>query len=185
MVPEKGSNFKPEENIIIGNTVLYGATGGEVFVNGVAGERFCVRNSGAIAVVEGVGDHCCEYMTGGRTVVLGKTGRNFAAGMSGGIAYVLNLDGNFDYFCNMGMVELSLVENRSDIIELKSLITQHYQYTQSPLAGGILDDWDNYIDQFIKIIPYEYKKVLEEEKIAKLQQKIDLMEKDVEHNQVN
>ncbi len=185
VVPPKGSKYKPEENIIIGNTVLYGATGGEIFVNGVAGERFCVRNSGAIAVVEGVGDHCCEYMTGGRTVVLGKTGRNFAAGMSGGIAYVLNVDGDFDYYCNMGMVELSLVEDRNDVHELKSLIKRHYQLTQSPLAGRILDDWENYIDRFIKIIPYEYKKVMEEEKIARLQKKIDLMEKDVEHNQVS
>ncbi|MFW5877939.1 MAG: glutamate synthase large subunit, partial [bacterium] len=184
VVPEKGSKFKPEENIIIGNTVLYGATAGEIYVNGVAGERFCVRNSGAIAVVEGTGDHCCEYMTGGRTVVLGKTGRNFAAGMSGGIAYVLNVDGDFDYYCNMGMVELSLVEDRSDVQELKSLISRHHELTASPLAQKILDDWENYIDRFIKIIPYEYKKVMEEEKIARLQQKIDMMEKDVEHNQV-
>ncbi len=185
VVPEKASKFKPEENIIIGNTVLYGATRGEIFINGVAGERFCVRNSGAIAVVEGVGDHCCEYMTGGRTVVLGKTGRNFAAGMSGGIAYVLNVEGNFDYYCNMGMVELSLVEDRGDMRELRSLINRHYEFTGSPLANRILDDWENYIDRFIKIIPYEYKKVLEEEKIAKLKEKIEMVEKDVEHNQVN
>ncbi|MGC9343689.1 MAG: glutamate synthase subunit alpha, partial [Bacteroidales bacterium] len=174
----------PEENIIIGNTVLYGATRGEIFINGIAGERFCVRNSGAIAVVEGVGDHCCEYMTGGRTVVLGKTGRNFAAGMSGGIAYVLNIDGDFDYYCNMGMVELSLVEDRNDIKELKALITRHFEYTNSPLAERILGDWENYVEQFIKVIPYEYKKVLEEEKLAALKAKIDLMEKDVEHNPV-
>jgi glutamate synthase (NADPH/NADH) large chain len=182
VVPEKGSVLKPEENIIIGNTVLYGATRGEIYINGVAGERFCVRNSGATAVVEGVGDHCCEYMTGGRTVVLGKTGRNFAAGMSGGIAYVLNMDGNFDYYCNMGMVELSLVEDRNDIKELKELITRHFEYTHSPLAEKILGEWDNYIDKFIKVIPYEYKKVMEEEKLAKLKEKIDSMEKDVEHN---
>jgi glutamate synthase (NADPH/NADH) large chain len=184
IVPEQGTSYAPEENIIIGNTVLYGATSGEIFVNGVAGERFCVRNSGATAVVEGVGDHCCEYMTGGRTVVLGKTGRNFAAGMSGGIAYVLNVDGDFDFYCNMGMVELSLVEDRNDAKELKSLITRHHEFTGSPLAERILGDWDHYIDQFIKVVPYEYKKVLEEEKIAALKEKIDMMEKDVEHNPV-
>ncbi|MBE0655604.1 MAG: glutamate synthase subunit alpha, partial [Bacteroidales bacterium] len=184
VVPEQGTAYPPEENIIIGNTVLYGATSGEIFVNGVAGERFCVRNSGAVAVVEGVGDHCCEYMTGGRTVVLGKTGRNFAAGMSGGIAYVLNVDDDFDFYCNMGMVELSLVEDRNDVKELNGLITRHYEYTGSPLAERILGDWDNYIDHFIKVIPYEYKKVLEEEKIAALKAKIDMMEKDVEHNPV-
>ena len=179
MVPPKDSPFKPEENIIIGNTVLYGATQGEVYINGVAGERFCVRNSGAIAVVEGVGDHCCEYMT-----VLGSTGRNFAAGMSGGIAYVLNTEGNFDYYCNMGMVELSLVEDRSDVKELKSLITNHFEYTQSPLAKRILDDWENYIDQFIKVIPYEYKKVMEEEKLEALKRKIEEIEVDVEHTEI-
>ncbi len=180
VVPPKGSAFAPEENIIIGNTVLYGATSGEIFINGVAGERFCVRNSGAIAVIEGVGDHCCEYMTGGRTVVLGRTGKNFAAGMSGGIAYVLNVDGNFDYFCNMGMVELSLVEDRGDVRELKDLITRHHQHTGSPLAERILGDWENYIDRFIKVIPYEYKRVLEEEKLEALRKKIDEMETDVE-----
>lgn len=182
VVPEKGSKFIPEENIIIGNTVLYGATRGEIYINGVAGERFAVRNSGAIAVVEGVGDHCCEYMTGGRVVVLGKTGRNFAAGMSGGIAYVLNVDNNFDYYCNMGMVELSLVENRSDIRELKALIQTHFDHTRSPLANRILENWEDYIDRFIKVIPFEYKKVLEEEKLNELKRKIDQMEKDVEHN---
>ncbi len=119
VVAPEGSKFAPEENVIIGNTVLYGATSGEVFVNGIAGERFCVRNSGVLAVVEGTGDHCCEYMTGGRTIVLGKTGRNFAAGMSGGIAYVLDEEGHFDYYCNMGMVEISLVEELQDIRELK------------------------------------------------------------------
>jgi glutamate synthase (NADPH/NADH) large chain len=184
VVPDAATLYKPEENIIIGNTVLYGATSGEIFINGVAGERFCVRNSGAVAVVEGVGDHCCEYMTGGRTVVLGKTGRNFAAGMSGGIAYVMNVDGDFDYYCNMGMVELSLVEDRNDIKELKELITRHFEYTKSPLAERILGDWDHYLDMFIKVIPYEYKKVLEEEKLAALKAKIDMMEKDVEHNPV-
>ncbi len=131
-------------------------------------------------MIEGVGDHCCEYMTGGRTVVLGRTGKNFAAGMSGGVAYVLNVDGNFDYFCNMGMVELSLVEDRGDVRELKDLITRHFNYTGSPLAEKILGDWENYIDRFIKVIPYEYKRVLEEEKLEALRKKIDEMETDVE-----
>lgn len=178
VVPPKGSTFKPEENIIIGNTVLYGATSGEVYINGMAGERFCVRNSGVIAVVEGTGDHCCEYMTGGRTVVLGPTGRNFAAGMSGGLAYVLNTGGNFDFFCNMGMVELSLIEDLTDNKELKDLITRHYQYTQSPLAKRILDNWSEYVTQFIKVLPIEYKKVLEEEKIEALKKKIEKVEFD-------
>ncbi len=180
VVPEENSAFKPEENIIIGNTVLYGATSGEIYINGVAGERFCVRNSGAVAVVEGVGDHCCEYMTGGRTVVLGKTGRNFAAGMSGGIAYVLNVDNDFDYYCNMGMVELSLVEERSEIGELKSLIQKHLDYTGSPLAHRILENWDEYLERFIKVIPYEYRRVMEEEKLEQLKKKIREMETDVE-----
>ncbi|HEX3006728.1 MAG TPA: glutamate synthase-related protein, partial [Bacteroidales bacterium] len=178
VVPPKGITYKPEENVIIGNTVLYGATSGEVYINGIAGERFCVRNSGAIAVVEGAGDHCCEYMTGGRTVVLGRTGRNFAAGMSGGIAYVLNLDGNFDYFCNMGMVELTLLEDMQDQKELKDLITRHYQYTESPFAKKILDNWANYVTEFIKVTPIEYKKVLEEERIEAIKKKIANVEFD-------
>lgn len=178
VVPPKGITFRPEENVIIGNTVLYGATSGEVYINGIAGERFCVRNSGAIAVVEGAGDHCCEYMTGGRTVVLGRTGRNFAAGMSGGIAYVLNVDGNFDYFCNMGMVELTLLEDMQDQKELKDLIARHYQYTASPLAGKILDNWANYVTEFIKVTPIEYKKVLEEERIEAIKKKIANVEYD-------
>jgi glutamate synthase (NADPH/NADH) large chain len=178
VVPPKGITYQPEENVIIGNTVLYGATSGEVYINGIAGERFCVRNSGAIAVVEGAGDHCCEYMTGGRTVVLGRTGRNFAAGMSGGIAYVLNVDGNFDYFCNMGMVELTLLEDMQDQKELKDLITRHYQYTASPLAGKILENWANYVIEFIKVTPIEYKKVLEEERIEAIKKKIAMVEFD-------
>ncbi len=167
IVPSAGSPFAPEDNIIAGNTILYGATSGEVYINGRVGERFCVRNSGAVAVVEGVGDHCCEYMTGGRTVVLGPTGRNFAAGMSGGIAYVWNPSGNFDYFCNMDTVELSLIENTADNRELHRLISAHYKHTRSPLAARMLDDWDNYVGQFIKVIPIEYKKVLEAEKREK------------------
>ena len=141
IVPPTGAKFLPQDNIIAGNTLLYGATSGEIYINGRVGERFCVRNSGAIAVVEGVGDHCCEYMTGGRTVVLGSTGRNFAAGMSGGIAYVWNPDGNFDYFCNMEMVELSLIEDMADNRELYRLIGNHYKHTRSPLAAMMLDNW--------------------------------------------
>ncbi|MDE6187468.1 MAG: glutamate synthase subunit alpha, partial [Duncaniella sp.] len=178
IVPPAGSKFAPESNIIAGNTILYGATSGEVYINGRVGERFCVRNSGATAVVEGVGDHCCEYMTGGRTVVLGTTGRNFAAGMSGGIAYVWNPDGNFDYFCNMEMVELSLIEEMADNRELYRLIGNHFRYTHSPLAGAMLDDWDNYVGQFIKIIPIEYKKVLHDEKVANLERRIASMQVD-------
>jgi len=181
VTPPEGSVFAPENNIIVGNTILYGATAGEVFINGMAGERFCVRNSGAIAVVEGTGDHCCEYMTGGRVVVLGRTGRNFAAGMSGGIAYVLNVDNNFDFFCNMGMVELSLVEDNSDIRELKELISRHLRYTGSPLAQRIMENWVDYADKFIKVIPFEYKKVLEEEKLEIIRQKISEVETDVEN----
>ena len=150
VLPPVRSNFEAEKNTIAGNTLLYGATSGEVYINGRAGERFAVRNSGATAVVEGVGDHCCEYMTGGRVVVLGQTGRNFAAGMSGGVAYVWNRDGNFDYFCNMEMVELSLIEEASYRKELHELIRQHYLYTGSKLARTMLDDWPRYADQFIQ-----------------------------------
>jgi glutamate synthase (NADPH/NADH) large chain len=178
VIAPKESSFKPEENIIAGNTILYGATSGEIYINGVVGERFCVRNSGAIAVVEGAGDHCCEYMTGGRTVVLGKTGRNFAAGMSGGVAYVLDETGDFDFFCNMEMVELSLIENSIDSKELNKLIAKHYQYTGSTRAKEILDNWSSYIEKFIKIIPIEYKKVLQEEKIEAINKKIAQVERD-------
>ncbi len=164
IVPPTGSTFSPEDNIIAGNTILYGATSGEIYINGRVGERFCVRNSGATAVVEGVGDHCCEYMTGGRTVVLGSTGRNFAAGMSGGVAYVWNPDGNFDYFCNMELVELSLIEDLTDNRELYRLIGNHFKHTHSPLAGKMLDNWTEYVKQFIKVVPFEYKKVLSAEK---------------------
>lgn len=178
VLPPVRSNFEAEKNTIAGNTLLYGATSGEVYINGRAGERFAVRNSGATAVVEGVGDHCCEYMTGGRVVVLGQTGRNFAAGMSGGVAYVWNRDGNFDYFCNMEMVELSLIEEASYRKELHELIRQHYLYTGSKLARTMLDDWPRYADQFIQVVPIEYKKVLQEEQMRKLQQKIAEMQRD-------
>jgi glutamate synthase (NADPH) large chain len=172
VIPPATSTFKPEQNIIIGNTVLYGATRGEAYIRGLAGGRFCVRNSGAIAVVEGVGDHCCEYMTGGRTVVLGATGRNFAAGMSGGIAYVLDLNGNFDYYCNKGMVELGKINNRDDEVELQEMINNHYSYTGSTLAEKILVNWDEYMNKFVKVIPLEYKKILEEIKLEQTKSKI-------------
>jgi glutamate synthase (NADPH/NADH) large chain len=178
VVPPQGGKFAPENNIIAGNTLLYGATSGEVYINGRVGERFCVRNSGAISVVEGAGDHCCEYMTGGRTVVLGSTGKNFAAGMSGGIAYVYDPDSIFDYFCNMEMVELSLVEDKTDSQELFRLISAHVRYTQSPLAQRILDSWDTQLRHFLKIMPIEYKKVLQDEAIETLKKKIAQVEYD-------
>ena len=178
IVAPQESTFKPEDNIIAGNTLLYGATSGELYVNGVVGERFCVRNSGAIAVVEGAGDHCCEYMTGGRTVVLGQTGRNFAAGMSGGVAYVLDEIGNFDFFCNMEMVELSLIEDSMDSKEVQGLISNHYKYTGSQRAKHILDNWSSYVDKFKKIVPIEYKKVLQEEKMEAIDKKIAQVERD-------
>jgi glutamate synthase (NADPH/NADH) large chain len=180
VVPPEGSKFESDKNIIIGNTVLYGATKGEIYISGVAGERFGVRNSGATAVVEGVGNHCCEYMTGGQVLVLGSTGSNFAAGMSGGVAYVYNELGNFDYYCNMGMVELSLVEDLYDIEELKELVTKHFKYTESKKAKMILDDFDRFLPMFIKVIPYDYKKVLQEQKLEELKRKIADVEIDVE-----
>ena len=178
VMPPVRSNFNAEENTIAGNTLLYGATGGEVYINGTVGERFAVRNSGAIAVVEGVGDHCCEYMTGGRVVVLGQTGRNFAAGMSGGVAYVWDKNHDFDYFCNMEMVELSLLEDSASRKELHELVRQHYLYTGSQLARTMLDDWNRYIDDFIQVTPIEYKRVLAEEQMRKLQQKIAEVQRD-------
>lgn len=160
LTPSPETDFKAEDNIIAGNTIAYGATSGELYINGAVGERFCVRNSGITAVVEGVGDHGCEYMTGGRVVVLGKTGRNFAAGMSGGIAYVWDPDGSFDYYCNMDMIEFTLLEDDADREELRSLIAAHLKYTGSTLASMILDDWDLYARQFLKVTPVEYKKIL-------------------------
>ena len=168
--------FVAENNIIAGNTGLYGATTGELYVNGRVGERFGVRNSGATAVIEGAGDHCCEYMTGGRVVVLGETGRNFAAGMSGGLAYVWDKNHNFDYFCNMDQVEISLVEEASARKELHELVRQHYLYTGSALARKMLDDWNRYIEDFIQVTPIEYKRVLQEEKMRQLQEKIVQMQ---------
>ena len=180
ILPPARSNaeFRAEDNIIAGNTGLYGATSGELYVNGRVGERFGVRNSGAIAVIEGAGDHCCEYMTGGRVVVLGKTGRNFAAGMSGGVAYVYDPDHTFDYFCNMDMVEINLVEDTVSRKELLELIRQHYLHTGSALAGRMLDDWQRYVEDFIQVVPIEYKRVLEEEKMKELQRKIAEVQRD-------
>ena len=178
VMPPVRSNFAAEKNTIAGNTLLYGATSGEVYINGRVGERFAVRNSGAIAVVEGAGDHCCEYMTGGRVVVLGETGRNFAAGMSGGVAYVWDKDRTFDYFCNMEMVELSLLDDSTARKELLELVRQHYLYTGSQLARQMLDDWNHYVDEFIQVTPIEYKRVLAEEQMQKLQQKIAEVQRD-------
>ncbi len=178
ILPPVRSNFKAEENIIAGNTGLYGATSGELYVNGRVGERFGVRNSGAIAVIEGAGDHCCEYMTGGRVVVLGETGRNFAAGMSGGVAYVWDKNHTFDYFCNMDMVEINLVEDSVSRKELLELIRQHYLHTGSVLAGKMLDDWQHYVGEFIQVVPIEYKRVLQEEQMARLREKIADMQRE-------
>ena len=172
IVPPATATIKAEKNIIVGNTVLYGATGGSLYVNGIAGERFCVRNSGAKAVVEGVGDHGCEYMTGGRVVVLGATGRNFAAGMSGGIAYVLDINDDFAYFCNQDMVELSKLTDYEDIKELQSMIARHQLHTKSKLAEKILVNWEQYISKFVKVLPLEYKKVLNEKKLKEVASKI-------------
>ncbi len=170
--PPREATFVPEENILIGNVVLYGAICGEAYFRGLAGERFAVRNSGSSAVVEGVGDHGCEYMTGGRVVVLGPTGRNFAAGMSGGIAYVRDAKGDFAGKCNMGMVDLFAVERDADIKELKALIQKHYDYTQSTVAKKILDNWKESLSQFVKVYPRDYRRVLEGETAKKTEQPV-------------
>ena len=162
--PPLESPFIPEENIIIGNVGLYGATGGEVFIRGLAGERFCVRNSGASAVVEGVGDHGAEYMTNGRLVILGQTGRNFAAGMSGGIAYILDEDGHFSSRCNQEMVDLEALDDPDDIAELKGLIQAHFDYTGSSNAERIINSWPKYIEKFTKVYPRDYRRVIEDQK---------------------
>jgi glutamate synthase (ferredoxin) len=159
--PPKAARFVAEENIVIGNVALYGATSGEAYFRGVAGERFAVRNSGAAAVVEGVGDHGCEYMTGGRVVVLGRTGRNFAAGMSGGIAYVFDPGGSFPRRCNREMVDLEAVEALEDIELLQRLIRQHVEYTGSDLGARVLVDWEAVLPSFVKIMPRDYRRVLQ------------------------
>jgi glutamate synthase (NADPH/NADH) large chain len=173
-VPPTGSTFRPEENIIVGNTGLYGATEGEVFIRGIAGERFCVRNSGAVAVVEGTGDHGAEYMTGGLLFVLGRVGRNFAAGMSGGVAYVLNNDGEFSYFCNHDMVELSPCFDHEDQQLIKYWLQKHVHYTDSTVAKDVLKNWHRYMPKFIKVMPIEYKRALKELKLEeKAQQDLE------------
>ena len=160
VVPPKDSTIKPEDNIIIGNVALYGATSGEVYINGIAGERFAVRNSGAHAVVEGIGDHGLEYMTGGMVIVLGKTGRNFAAGMSGGIAYVYDPDNTFYEHVNKELVEYKNVKSRYDEDQLKEMIQKHYQYTNSNVAKKILDDFGNEVAHFKKVVPHDYKRMM-------------------------
>ncbi len=159
--PDRGAAFVAEEQIIAGNVIAYGGTSGEIFLRGQVGERFCVRNSGVNAVVEGVGDHACEYMTGGRVVVLGKTGRNFAAGMSGGIAYVYDDDGQFATKCNTEMVELEKPDQPDDMATIRTLLENHLKLTGSPLAKGVLDDFEKELRWFVKVIPTDYRRVLE------------------------
>jgi len=161
--PSKHAGFVPEENIIIGNVAFYGATSGEAFIRGKAGERFCVRNSGANVVVEGVGDHGCEYMTGGTAIILGETGRNFAAGMSGGIAYVYDVQHNFDSLCNKEMVDLDLIDEEDENL-LHNMIDKHYQFTNSTVAKFILNDFENQLKNFVKVFPKDYKRILTEKK---------------------
>lgn len=158
--PPKGSKYRADENIIIGNVALYGATSGKAYINGVAGERFCVRNSGAAAVVEGVGDHGCEYMTGGRVVVLGKTGKNFAAGMSGGIAYVLDEENDLYRKVNKQMVSIDKLMNKYDVLELKEMVKDHVAYTNSAKGKEILENFSEYLPKFKKIIPHDYARML-------------------------
>ena len=163
--PPRQSSYKPEENIIIGNVAFYGATSGEAYIRGKAGERFCVRNSGVNAVVESVGDHGCEYMTGGRVVVLGDTGRNFAAGMSGGIAYVYDVKGRFADNCNQEMIDLDPLDEE-DVTILQQMISRHHNYTQSTVAKFILDDFENQLKNFIKVFPKDYKKALSKKAVG-------------------
>jgi glutamate synthase domain-containing protein 3 len=164
--PPKEATFQPEDNILVGNVALYGATSGEAFFHGIAGERFAVRNSGAHAVVEGVGDHGCEYMTGGRVVILGRTGRNFAAGMSGGAAYVLNQDGRFDRRCNPGMVDLEAIDG-SDEELIKLLVSRHIQLTGSQYAASLLMDWNRTRKHLVRVMPRDYRRVLSAEASAR------------------
>jgi len=165
--PDKESTFKPEDNIIVGNVAFYGATSGEAYIRGQAGERFCVRNSGVTTVVEGVGDHACEYMTGGRVVILGKTGRNFAAGMSGGIAYVFDPERALERLCNKDMVDVETMETE-DKVEVKAMIEKHFKYTGSDPAEWILEKWEEASELFVKVMPKDYKAVLQKAKAAKV-----------------
>jgi glutamate synthase (ferredoxin) len=159
--PSRAATFAPEDNIIIGNVALYGATSGEAYIRGLAGERFAVRNSGAVAVVEGVGDHACEYMTGGRVLVLGRTGRNFAAGMSGGMAYVLDAQGTFARRCNPEFVDLETLDAQEDVALVVELLKRQVKYTDSTLAARLLADWSVTAKLFVKVMPRDYKRVLE------------------------
>ncbi len=159
--PPREASFVAEDNILVGNVCLYGATGGEAYLRGRAAERFCVRNSGAITVVEGVGDHGCEYMTGGRMICLGKTGRNFAAGMSGGIAYVWDRDGNFSLNCNLATVELEKIETSEEEAEVKAIIQRHHDFTASEVAAKALSNWSEFLSQCVKVMPTDYKRVLQ------------------------
>jgi glutamate synthase domain-containing protein 3 len=170
--PDRKADYRPDENILIGNTTFYGAISGEAYLSGVAGERFCIRNSGLYAVVEGVGDHGCEYMTGGRVIVLGKTGRNFAAGMSGGIAYVYDEDKIFRGRCNMDMIELEKVKEE-DKDTIYNLLHNHFKYTKSSKAKKIIDNLPEELNNFVRVIPIEYKRILEG---VKLEEKLDLAE---------
>ena len=153
-----------EDNVVIGNVALYGATSGRAFFRGRAGERFCVRNSGALAVVEGTGDHGCEYMTGGVAVVIGPTGRNFAAGMSGGAAFVLDETGDFPSRCNLEMVALEKLEEPEDVEQVRDLLIQHAGYTKSTVAARLLGDWDWAVSKFIKVMPVDYRRVLDQKR---------------------
>jgi glutamate synthase domain-containing protein 3 len=164
--PPKVATFVAEENIVIGNVALYGATGGSAFFRGIAGERFAVRNSGALAVVEGVGDHGCEYMTGGRVVVIGRTGRNFGAGMSGGIAYVWDPEGDFALRCNMEMVSFEALDEAEDLELVHGLLGRHREYTESAVAGRLLGRWPEAAREFVKVMPNEYRRVLNERRAA-------------------
>ncbi|MGH2611398.1 MAG: glutamate synthase subunit alpha, partial [Tepidiformaceae bacterium] len=167
--PPLASTFVPEENIVVGNVALYGATSGAAFFRGVAGERFAVRNSGAVAVVEGTGDHCCEYMTGGRVVVIGPTGRNFAAGMSGGAAFVWDHKGDFHTRCNQEMVGLEALVEEEDLELVHGLLQRHVEYTESTVARAILERWPGEAKRFVKVMPRDFKRVLEESKHAAAQ----------------
>jgi glutamate synthase (NADPH) large chain len=166
--PPKSARFVAEENILIGNVALYGATSGRAFFRGRAGERFCVRNSGARAVVEGTGDHGCEYMTGGVVVIIGTTGRNFAAGMSGGVAYILDATGDFGRRCNLDMVDLEPLAEPDDVDSVRDLLIQHAAYTGSAVAARLLNNWDRSVEMFVKVMPRDYRRVLEERKAAAL-----------------
>ncbi|HOE67742.1 MAG TPA: glutamate synthase subunit alpha, partial [Candidatus Hydrogenedentes bacterium] len=173
--PPEACPIVPSDNLIIGNVALYGATSGEAYFNGLAGERFAVRNSGAWAVVEGVGDNGCEYMTGGRVVVLGPTGRNFAAGMSGGIAFVYDDDGSFASRCNTGMVSLKPLSDKS-LPELRNMIQKHHQYTESRVAKRLLDNWETSLGKFVRVMPNDYARVLKEQQLARLKEKSNAAE---------